>query len=93
MLTDAHAIAERMRDDYVSTEHLLLAICRGTRLGSEPGVSFGQQGVEPASVMDALTPIRGSQRVTSENPEATYQALEKYGRDLTEPARRGSSTR
>ena len=47
------------------------------------------QGIEAASVLEALTSIRGNQRVTSENPEATYEALEKYGRDLTDAARRG----
>ncbi|HYN63945.1 MAG TPA: ATP-dependent chaperone ClpB [Candidatus Limnocylindrales bacterium] len=88
VLTEAHAIAERMRDEYVSTEHLLLAILEGTT-GSDAKRVLEQHGVDTASVMEALTTIRGSQRVTSENPEATYQALEKYGRDLTDAARRG----
>src|SRR5919106_976146 len=87
VLTDAHAVAERMRDDYVSTEHLLLAAVEAG--DSAAARILRDAGVEPASVLDALTEIRGSQRVTSENPEATYQALEKYGRDLTELARRG----
>ena len=87
VLTDAHAVAERMRDEYVSTEHLLLAAL-------EAGDSAAVQilhgaGVTPASALDALTQIRGSQRVTSENPEATYEALQKYGRDLTDAARSG----
>ncbi|HET6744799.1 MAG TPA: ATP-dependent chaperone ClpB [Candidatus Limnocylindria bacterium] len=88
VLTEAHVIAERMRDEYVSTEHLLLAIMEDTS-GSDAGRVLEQHGVDDASVMEALTAIRGSQRVTSENPEATYQALEKYGRDLTDAARRG----
>ena len=87
VLTDAHAVAERMRDEYVSTEHLLLAALEG---GGSTGARIMQQaGVTAASVIDALKEIRGSQRVTSENPEATYQALEKYGRDLTDAARKG----
>ncbi|HEY7526874.1 MAG TPA: Clp protease N-terminal domain-containing protein, partial [Candidatus Limnocylindria bacterium] len=88
VLTEAHAIAERMHDEYVSTEHLLLAIMEDST-GSEARRLLADHGVDGASLMDALTGIRGSQRVTSENPEATYQALEKYGRDLTEAARRG----
>jgi ATP-dependent Clp protease ATP-binding subunit ClpB len=88
VLTEAHAIAERMHDEYVSTEHLLLAIMEDTT-GSEARRLLADHGLDSASLMGALTSIRGSQRVTSENPEATYQALEKYGRDLTDAARRG----
>jgi ATP-dependent Clp protease ATP-binding subunit ClpB len=88
VLTEAHAIAERMRDEYVSTEHLLLAILEDGS-ASDAKQLLERHGVDTASVMEALTTIRGSQRVTSENPEATYQALEKYGRDLTDAARRG----
>jgi ATP-dependent Clp protease ATP-binding subunit ClpB len=87
VLTDAHAIAERMRDEYVSTEHLLLAALEAG--DSSAARILREAGVEPASVLNALSQIRGSQRVTSENPEATYNALERYGRDLTELARRG----
>ncbi|HET9416572.1 MAG TPA: ATP-dependent chaperone ClpB [Candidatus Limnocylindria bacterium] len=88
VLTDAHAIAERMRDEYVSTEHLLLAAL-------EEGSSSGAQalaaaGVTAEAALDSLTQIRGSQRVTNENPEATYEALDKYGRDLTDAARKGA---
>jgi ATP-dependent Clp protease ATP-binding subunit ClpB len=88
ILSDAHPLAERMRDEYVSTEHLLLAIIEDAA-GNEAKRLLAAQGVEGASVLEALTSIRGSQRVTSENPEATYQALEKYGRDLTDAARKG----
>jgi ATP-dependent Clp protease ATP-binding subunit ClpB len=88
VLSDAHPLAERMHDDYVSTEHLLLAIIEDAA-GSDAKRLLAAHGVEAASVLEALTSIRGSQRVTSENPEATYQALEKYGRDLTDAARRG----
>jgi ATP-dependent Clp protease ATP-binding subunit ClpB len=87
VLSDAHQVAERMRDEYVSTEHLLLAALEA---GDSAGARIMHQaGVEPASVLEALTQIRGNQRVTNENPEATYQALEKYGRDLTDAARGG----
>jgi ATP-dependent Clp protease ATP-binding subunit ClpB len=87
VLTDAHAVAERMRDEYVSTEHLLLAALEA---GDSTGARIMMQaGVTPASVLEALTAIRGSQRVTSDNPETTYEALAKYGRDLTEAAAKG----
>ena len=87
VLTDAHNAAERMRDEYVSTEHLLLAALEA---GDSTGARImAEAGVTPASVTDALKQIRGSQRVTSENPEATYEALSKYGRDLTEAAAKG----
>jgi len=80
--------AKAMQDDYVSTEHLLLG------LASEPGRSpaataLKQRGVTRERILEALTGVRGSQRVTDPNPENKYQALEKYGRDLTELARKG----
>jgi len=88
VLTNAHAVAERMRDDYVSTEHLLLAALEA---GDSSGARIlRESGIEPASVLDALTRIRGSHRVTSENPEATYDALSRYGRDLTAEAEKGT---
>src|SRR3990170_614913 len=88
VLTDAHAVAERMRDEYVSTEHLLLATLEAG--DSSSARILRDAGLEPSSVLEALTGIRGSQRVTSENPEATYEALAKYGRDLTDAARTGA---
>ncbi len=88
VLSDAHPIAERMHDDYVSTEHLLLAMLED-RAGSGARRILESQGVDADAVLNALTQIRGSQRVTSPNPEATYEALDKYGRDLTDAARRG----
>jgi ATP-dependent Clp protease ATP-binding subunit ClpB len=88
VLTDAHAVAERMRDEYVSTEHLLIATIEAG--DSSAARVLRDAGVEGASVLEALTAIRGSQRVTSENPEATYEALEKYGRDLTAEAAKGT---
>src|SRR5947207_5924250 len=88
ILSDSHLVAERMKDDYVSTEHLLLAILEDRR-GSAAQRLLAARGVDPEAVLNALTEIRGSQRVTTPNPEATYEALEKYGRDLTDAARRG----
>ena len=84
----AHAEAKTMQDEYVSTEHLLLGLV------NEPGKSTaGDQlkakGISREKVLEALTSVRGSQRVTDQNPEGKYEALEKYGRDLTELARKG----
>ena len=87
VLTDAHQVAERMRDEYVSTEHLLLAAIETG--DSSAARVLGQAGVAADAVLEALTQIRGSHRVTNENPESSYNALEKYGRDLTELARKG----
>ena len=88
VLSDSHPLAERMHDEYVSTEHLLLTI-----LAAEPpnpaSRLLAAAGIGQKEILEALTEIRGNQRVTSENPEATYEALAKYGRDLTEEARRG----
>ncbi|NLE44819.1 MAG: ATP-dependent chaperone ClpB [Chloroflexi bacterium] len=87
VLVESEKVAARMHDDYVSTEHLLLALA-----GSEGGDAarfLSAHGVSEDALLRALTAIRGSQRVTSQNPEATYQALEKYGRDLTKLARDG----
>jgi ATP-dependent Clp protease ATP-binding subunit ClpB len=80
--------AERLKDEFISTEHLLVAIA------SEPGRSAAarlltERGLTADKIFAALTTVRGSQRVTSQNPEGTYQALERYGRDLTEFARKG----
>ena len=80
--------AGRLKDEYVSTEHLLVAIAAES--GRAPGAQLLQQrGITKDAILQALTSIRGSQRVTSQNPESTYQALERYGRDLTELARKG----
>jgi ATP-dependent Clp protease ATP-binding subunit ClpB len=88
VLTDAHQVAERMGDEYVSTEHLLLAALEAG--DSAAARILRESGADPARVLEALSQIRGSQRVTSENPEATYEALSKYGRDLTDAARSGA---
>ena len=84
----AQAEAGRLKDEYVSTEHLFVAIAGET--GRSPAARLLQQhGITSDRVFQALTSVRGSQRVTSQNPEGTYQALERYGRDLTELARKG----
>ena len=85
LLQDAYAEANAMHDDYVSTEHFLLALA--SKDGDEAHKLLVRLGVTRDKILAALTVIRGSQRVTSQNPEGTYQALEKYGRDLTQAAR------
>ena len=78
--------AERMKDEYVSTEHLLLGIVPDTQ--GPTSRLLKSQGVTPEKVLQALRDVRGSQRITDQNPEEKYQALEKYGRDYTELARK-----
>ena len=77
----------RLKDEYVSTEHLLLAITRQEK--GEAARMLQQAGVTPEKVYSTLEAVRGSQRVTDANPEEKYDALTKYGRDLTDAARRG----
>lgn len=88
VLDAAQADAKAMQDEFVSTEHLLMGIL------TEPGRSTAVdvlkgRGVTRERVLEALASVRGSQRVTDQNPEGKYEALEKYGRDLTELARKG----
>jgi ATP-dependent Clp protease ATP-binding subunit ClpB len=79
--------AANFKDEYVSTEHLLLAI---THLKRDPAQEIlARHGATYDAILKALTAVRGSQKVTDQNPEAKYQALERYARDLTEQARRG----
>jgi ATP-dependent Clp protease ATP-binding subunit ClpB len=89
LVTDlAQAEADRLKDEFVSTEHLLVAIASET--GRSPSAKLlADRGITRDKIFAALTSIRGSQRVTSQNPEGTYQALERYGRDLTELAKKG----
>ena len=84
---NAEKEAGQMKDDYISTEHLLIAIADEEK--GAAGQILRQHGVTRDRILEALTSIRGSQRVTDPNPEGKYQALEKYGRDLTEMAQRG----
>src|SRR3989441_1975341 len=86
VLTLAEDEAKKLKDEYVSVEHVLLAI---TDDKGPAGRLLAQMGVTREKLMQALREVRGSQRVTSPTPEATYQALERYGRDLTESARQG----
>ena len=84
----AEAEAARLKDEFVSTEHLLIAILDDAVSG--PARTLLQSaGVTRERLYQAMTEVRGSQRVTDQNPEGKYQALEKYGRDLTEVARKG----
>ena len=78
--------AGRLQDDYVSTEHLLMAL---TLEGDRAGAArlLAAHGVTSARVLEALSAVRGSQRVTDQHPEGKYEALERYGRDLTEAAK------
>ena len=87
LLERAFKEAANFKDEYVSTEHLLLAI---THLKRDPAQEIlARQGATYDAILKALTSVRGSQKVTDQNPEAKYQALERYARDLTEHARRG----
>jgi ATP-dependent Clp protease ATP-binding subunit ClpB len=90
LVTDqAQAEADLFKDQFVSTEHLFIALADES--GRSPGAELLKQNriTRDRIVNEALKSVRGSQRVTSENPEGTYQALERYGRDLTELARKG----
>jgi len=79
--------ASNFKDDYVSTEHLLLA---ATQAKKDPAQAIlARHGATYDAILKALTAVRGNQKVTDQNPEAKYQALERYARDLTEQARRG----
>ncbi len=86
VLERAFKEADSFKDDYVSTEHLFLAIAGMDR--DPAGQLLKRQGASHEAILQALTGVRGTQRVTSQNPEATYASLEKYARDLTELARR-----
>jgi ATP-dependent Clp protease ATP-binding subunit ClpB len=79
--------AANFKDEYVSTEHLLLAATQGKRSSAQE--ILARHGATYEAILKALTAVRGSQKVTDQNPEAKYQALERYARDLTEQARRG----
>jgi len=87
VLSNAMQQASNLKDEYVSTEHLWLALLESAD-GAVTRI-LRNAGITRDAVLRALTQIRGNQRVTSQNPETTYQALQKYGRDLTDLARRG----
>src|SRR5688500_9079649 len=84
----AQAEAQRLQDEFVSTEHLFLALA--SEAGRSPAAELlKRSGVTKDTLYAALTQVRGSQRVTSQNPESTYEALARYGRDLTDLAHKG----
>src|SRR5258708_3396431 len=80
--------AQGFKDEYISTEHLLLGIAK--LAGGDPAQQIlARNGATHEAILKGLHAVRGNQRVTSQTPEATYQALERYGRDLTELAQQG----
>src|SRR6201997_683386 len=87
LLEQAFKEASNFKDEYVSTEHLLLAATQSKKDVAQQ--ILAQHGATYDAILKALTSVRGSQKVTDQNPEAKYQALERYARDLTEQARRG----
>jgi ATP-dependent Clp protease ATP-binding subunit ClpB len=86
LLTDAQEQAKRLKDEYVSVEHILLAFLQ-EGAGTPAGQALQHFGVTRDTLLGTLTSIRGSQRVTSATPESAYEALQKYGRDLVDEAR------
>jgi ATP-dependent Clp protease ATP-binding subunit ClpB len=86
IIEGAEVEAETLKDEYVSTEHLLLSMVQE---GGDSGKILRDLGASRDKILNALVSIRGAQRITDPNPEEKYQALEKYGRDLTELARKG----
>ncbi|GAB1512157.1 ATP-dependent chaperone ClpB [Actinophytocola sp. KF-1] len=85
-VTHAQKLATEMGDEYVSTEHLLVGLAAQ---GGAVGQLLNRHGATPEALREAFANVRGSARVTSPDPESTYKALEKYGLDLTERARKG----
>ncbi|MDZ4796759.1 MAG: ATP-dependent chaperone ClpB [Bryobacteraceae bacterium] len=86
LFTAAEDEAKRLKDDFMSVEHLLLAMASDT---GTTGRIFKEIGLTPERLMKAMQEVRGNQRVTTQNPEVTYEALERYGRDLTQLAGAG----
>jgi len=87
VLDEAFKQADRMRDEYVSTEHLFYGMA--VDKASDVGRLLANAGITPESILKALAELRGSTRITDQAPEEKFQPLEKYGRDLTEMARAG----
>jgi len=86
ILENAFKEAESLKDDYVSTEHMLIAISSS---GGTVGSMLSSRGVIKDRIYQILVEIRGNQRITDQNPEEKYQALSRYGKDITELARKG----
>src|SRR5882757_238502 len=87
LVDSASQEAERFKDEFVSTEHLLLAMSKQKH--DPAGAILNRAGATHEKILSALVSVRGTQRVTDPNPESKYQALERYGVNLTEQARRG----
>jgi ATP-dependent Clp protease ATP-binding subunit ClpB len=87
ILDQAFKEADNFKDEYVSTEHLLLALARSK--GEPVATALAAEGATYDAILKALQAVRGSQRVTDQNPEGKFQALAKYAKDLTDVARRG----
>lgn len=87
ILEVAEKEAERLKDQFISVEHLLLALCDESK--GQSGTILKQNGITRERILKVLTQIRGKQKVTSQDPEGTYEALQRYGKDLTEMAERG----
>jgi ATP-dependent Clp protease ATP-binding subunit ClpB len=87
LMNEAQKAADQLKDEYISTEHLFLAMLRDTASGV--GILLAENGVREDAVLQALAAVRGTQRITDPQPEGKYQALQRYGRDLTDLARRG----
>jgi ATP-dependent Clp protease ATP-binding subunit ClpB len=88
VLNAAEAKAEAMKDEYVSVEHTLLALAESK---DPAGEVLRSQGVTAEAIMGVLKDIRGTQRVSDQNPEDKYQALKRFARDLTEAGRKGQA--
>ena len=86
VMDSAEELARRLNDEYTSTEHLLMSLSAGP---GRAGELLSAAGVTEEHLLTALKEVRGGQRITSENPEDTYEALQRYGRDLVEEARSG----
>ena len=87
MLEEAGKEAERLKDQYISIEHLMLVLCDASK--SQTGTILKNHGVSREKILQTLTAIRGNQNITSQDPEQTYQALARYGKDLTVMAAAG----
>jgi len=88
ILNEAESIAAAMKDDFTSTEHMLMGMAQ-PKAPARIRDLLARHGIDYNAILQALASVRGSQRVTGQNPEAQYEALAKYGRDLTQEARRG----
>jgi len=86
LFDEAAVEARNLKDEYISTEHTLLALSASD---TKAGMLLKENGISHDEILTALKDVRGTQRVTTQNPEDTYQALEKYGRDLNELAKAG----